>query len=93
VDDDDYYGKNYILDMILQARSIDADLFGKPMSLYYYLEEKECLQLKKTPSKPLMILNNYNIMNGLRSSGNSISGRLDFFKRNKYPDLAHTAAD
>lgn len=93
VDDDDYYGKNYILDMILQARSIDADLFGKPMSLYYYLEEKECLQLKKTPSKPLMILNNYNIMNGLRSSGNSISGRLDFFKRNKYPDLAHSAAD
>jgi hypothetical protein len=32
-------------------------------------------------------------MNGLRSSGNSISGRLDFFKRNKYPDLAHSAAD
>ena len=28
IDDDDYYGANYILDMILQAKSIDCDLFG-----------------------------------------------------------------
>ena len=30
VDDDDIYGKYYVLDMVLQAQAVGADIFGKP---------------------------------------------------------------
>jgi hypothetical protein len=30
VDDDDIYGKYYVLDMVLQAQALGADIFGKP---------------------------------------------------------------
>ena len=93
VDDDDYYGPNYVMDMILNARSIDADFFGKPMSLYYYFPEEDFIALKKTRTKPYMILTSYHVNAGRRFSGNSFSGKISLFAQNTYPDLAHSAAD
>jgi hypothetical protein len=93
VDDDDYYGPNYILDMILQARCVDAELFGKPMSLFYFFEEDEWLGLKNAPTKPLTLLSDKHLSTGLRFSGNSVAGKATFFGNNKYPDLAQSAAD
>ena len=45
MDDDDDYGPNYILDMMLELRCVDADVFGKPPALIY-LEEKDEFYLR-----------------------------------------------
>ncbi|MEZ4579735.1 MAG: glycosyltransferase, partial [Desulfobacterales bacterium] len=41
VDDDDWYGANYLMDMVLQARSIDAQLFGKPPAPLYFETDQQ----------------------------------------------------
>ncbi len=43
IDDDDFYGPNYILDMMLEIRGVDADIFGKPPGFVYFEKEDELL--------------------------------------------------
>ena len=42
MDDDDFYGSNYLLDMVQLWQSTGADVFGKPLS-YIYSEEDNSL--------------------------------------------------
>ncbi len=35
IDDDDFYGSNYLLDMVLAWRATGANVFGKPQAFFY----------------------------------------------------------
>jgi len=93
MDDDDYYGPNYLMDMMLNLRGVDADLFGKPMSVYYYFPNDGSIYLKTAKVQPYNLLTKANIEAGRRMTGNTVSGRRSFFLENPYPDEAHSAAD
>lgn len=93
IDDDDYYGPNYILDMMLHARSIDVDFFGKPLSIYYYFVDEDSIFLSQTVTKQCTILSAEDIVAGRRFSGNTVSGKTSFFRNNEYSDFAQSAAD
>ena len=43
MDDDDFYGPNYVLDMMLEICAVDADIFGKPTGFIYLEEMNELL--------------------------------------------------
>jgi glycosyltransferase involved in cell wall biosynthesis len=45
IDDDDFYGPNYVLDMMLEMRAVDADIFGKPTG-FIYLEGSDKLMMR-----------------------------------------------
>jgi hypothetical protein len=92
VDDDDYYGPNYILDMILQARCIDADIFGKPPACVMF--EDDSFVYSRNAAPPLFLINRELLTAGqVWMGGNSLAGRINFFKEKKYPDLSYGAAD
>jgi hypothetical protein len=92
VDDDDHYGPNYILDMILQARSVDAALFGKP-SVPLIFEGENAIYVKNQAT-PLVIAPQEMLQSGaLWFGGNSISGTTEFFKKVPYSDVSFGAAD
>jgi glycosyltransferase involved in cell wall biosynthesis len=92
IDDDDHYAPNYVTDMILQARSIDAGLFGKPSAPLIFEGEKE-VHLKKEAT-PLAIVSLQQLRSG-RSwiGGNSISGLNRFFDSHRYSERSYGAAD
>ena len=92
IDDDDYYGENYILDMVLLARSVSADLFGKsPVPIVF--ENEKTAYIKKDMNS-LLIIPTVNISSGETwIGGNTISGSNNFFKRNKYIDYSYGTAD
>lgn len=92
IDDDDYYGKNYILDMFFIARSVGAELFGKsPVPLIF--EGNDSIYVKKD-TKDLTIVNIDAIHEGkIWIGGNTVSGLTDFFNTNPYFDTAYGAAD
>jgi glycosyltransferase involved in cell wall biosynthesis len=92
VDDDDYYGDNYILDMILQTRSIEADIFGKPPAPIYFGDDQKVYVRNTTP--PLAIVSKNLLESGRQwVGGNSIAGKKNFFVNNKYEDSAFGGAD
>ncbi len=70
MDDDDDYGPNYILDMLLEIRGVDADIFGKPPALIY-LEEKDelFLRTKGLTSQYIQGENNIPLICGATISG------------------------
>jgi hypothetical protein len=45
MDDDDYYGSNYLLDMVQSASCADLDILGKP-PCFIYLEDKDKVYLR-----------------------------------------------
>lgn len=94
MDDDDYYGENYILDMMLYLRAIDADFFGKPVSLYYYFpDDKNSVYFRETKTYPLCLLTEKHLRAGQRFSGNTFSGTKEFFSKNLYQNNSYAAAD
>jgi hypothetical protein len=92
LDDDDYYGPNYILDMILEARCIDADLFGKPPSPLVF-ENDETVYVRRT-ALPFSIITE-RILKDKKQwiGGNSIAGRTSFLRNYNYNDYSFGAAD
>jgi hypothetical protein len=93
MDDDDYYGPNYISDMMLHLKSVDADVFGKPPS-YIYFEEDDELYARDNNKTRLSILNNEKVIEGhLRLSGNSIGAKTDVLKKCEYRDTIFGSAD
>jgi hypothetical protein len=90
VDDDDYYGPNYILDMILQARCVDAVLFGKPFAPLIFEGENIVHRVKDNAA---LFIAPQSLMKKIRLSGNSVSGTAKFFLNNHYSDESFGAAD
>jgi hypothetical protein len=92
IDDDDHYGPNYITDMVLQARSIDAALFGKPSAPLIFEGEENVFV--KNDSTPLVTVNLALLQAGATwIGGNSIAGTTEFFGRHSYSSGSYGAAD
>lgn len=92
IDDDDFYGPNYILDMMLHARSISADIFAKPPCALAF-EDEEFVRVRDDFC-PLCIVNCDDILNEkVRFGGNSLSGRTKALRNISYDDFAYGAAD
>ncbi len=93
MDDDDYYGENYLTDMMLNAKTVDADIFGKPPS-YIYFEEGRELYERSRIVPTLTRLPFKQVAEGkLRLGGNSIAGKTQALKNNTYIDNAFASAD
>jgi hypothetical protein len=92
IDDDDYYGPNYILDMMLHARCIDADFFGKPPAPIVFEDENTVYARKSIPTLSI-IPQEFFIDGRVWLGGNSIAGSNRFFKGTQYQDALYGAAD
>lgn len=92
MDDDDYYAPNYVTDMVLQARSVDATLFGKPAAPVIFEGDERAYV--RTGTAPLVIAPLSALQSGETwIGGNSISGLREFFSGRGYSDSAYGAAD
>jgi hypothetical protein len=94
VDDDDEYGENYILDMMLYLHAIDVQLFGKPFAMMQ-LEDSESIYYRKVRMGPLTIANREVIEQGtLNLSGNGMAWNTECFSPSAlFDDLSYGAAD
>ena len=92
MDDDDLYQPNYLLDMVLQAKCIDADLFGKPPSPVVF--EGDPAVYARSSVFPLSIASDVLVRAEKQwLGGNSISGKACFLKDHMYNDHCYGAAD
>jgi hypothetical protein len=101
MDDDDYYGENYLSDIALHLKAVDADVFGSPACYYMFEREQEIFQRKIEPSylqvaKPkdygqVANLKEYGVYWWI--SGNTIGINSQFFEKEKYPEMIYGAAD
>ncbi len=90
VDDDDYYGENYLLDMMLHLRSVGADIFGKPAKYWHFEGEVD------TYERQLNIIQGLTVLPAsyeLWLSGNTLGGRKDVLLGTRYPDSVFGTAD
>lgn len=94
IDDDDIYAENYVLDMVLQARSIDAGLFGKHSVCVRFQDQPDIYVRKKRNTQNLLIVAQKMIADGKRSfAGNSIAGVDELFFKYSYPEFSYGSAD
>lgn len=94
VDDDDHYGANYVLDMMLSLRAVEADLFGKPPCPFVFEGAKTVYLKKRASARPFSITSGITLTSsGFWLGGNSISGRYKVFRTVSYPDHSVGAAD
>lgn len=93
IDDDDDYGPQYILDMMLHLSAVESNYFGR-FPIYYYLESDGKIHKRKRAAKQLVIVP-ANILRKeeFRISGNTMSAKRFFLLRNKYPSKSFNAAD
>lgn len=96
-DDDDEYGENYCLDMILAAEAWNLDFFGKPRGLFYRFEgENGTYSLRSKMENSYVIFcppeeSALGFNSGL--SGNSFGGKKNFFEDNIFLTFNYSAAD
>ncbi len=92
MDDDDHYGANYISDMVLSARAVDAELFGKPPSPLIF-EDDNTVYLRKNRMPFCIVPYNLLMQKDIWIGGNSIAGHHQFFNKIQYDNLSFEAAD
>ena len=92
IDDDDDYGANYILDLVLHARGINADIFGKYPRYYYYKSDSSVYQSRMDIK--LCVFKPHEIEFGNAwISGNTIAGRKEILKKIWFNSKAYGSAD
>jgi hypothetical protein len=92
VDDDDFYGPNYLKDMVFGARAINADLFGKTPAPLNFEGDDEIYV--KEGLKEFVIVEPGRILDGkVWLGGNTVAGETEYFNSNPYVDHAYGAAD
>jgi hypothetical protein len=92
MDDDDQYGENYILDMMLHLNALDVNIFGKPPS--YLKFENDLTVYARRNIHPNCILTRDNLQEGkVWLGGNTICTRKSSAMANHYCNNAYGAAD
>lgn len=94
MDDDDIYGKNYLYDMMLHQRAVDADVFGKAPNFITFEESKKTY-IRSMASQALSVIdpNQFDIGFNPRISGYTMAGKTSFLRLSRYPDHSYGAAD
>jgi hypothetical protein len=95
VDDDDLYGDNYILDMMLHASPINADIFGKPLTRYIHFESDDTIYRSRSKKRQLCIVPWFHSDYVTPSwfVGCSISGKTEIFRKYRYSPNGYRCSD
>ena len=92
MDDDDFYGENFLADIALSLRAVDAVVFGKPPA--YICFESDGSVYSRAAAWPDVVLGRGEILSGEKwLAGNSLGGEVDFLKNHPYPESCLDAAD
>ena len=98
MDDDDYYGDNYLLDIMLHSRVVSFDVIGKTFR-YFSLDEKypDITFYRKAERisfmKPSFCLSSYLPKGVVFVAGCSQGGGRKFFLKNPYPNKNFGSVD
>jgi hypothetical protein len=92
IDDDDIYGPYYLLDMVIQAQALRADLFGKaPVPVRQAGGQQVYVKGNDISQKIIAI---ENLTSGKRwLAGNSVAFTRDFIEQEPFDDLLYGSAD
>jgi len=90
MDDDDYYSPSYVADMILHGKSVDADVFGKTNRYIHFMDDNKTYSRR---TKPELTVIPSNLLLTAHISGNSLSGKTEFFQNKKYSDINFASTD
>lgn len=94
MDDDDYYGENYVLDMILAQRAIELDIFGKPPAFTYFeASDQTCLRKSASTKENCIVDAKSLVSNDFRITGFTHSGKTEFLRSVMFCDRARGSAD
>ncbi len=75
MDDDDWYGDEYVMDMMLNLRAVDADIYGKPPGFIYF-ETADAVFRRPDMDRQLSVIDVADFAaNRVRISGATLSGR------------------
>jgi hypothetical protein len=92
MDDDDQYGENYILDMMLHLNALEVNIFGKPPS-HLIFENDQTVYTRRNYQQNC-ILTWKNLQEGKAwLGGNTICTRMKHAMANHYCNNAYGAAD
>ncbi len=93
IDDDDYYGRQYLSDMMLYIRALDIDILGKPPGYWKsegdgtcYCRRTDIVEHCKLPAQDV-------IDERLRITGNTFCGNRKSLKNIQWQDNVFGAAD
>lgn len=92
IDDDDYYGTNYVKDSMYYLRSVDAKLIGKPPVPLYLKNKKKILIRNLNASLSIIPLETL-LIGTIWPGGNTIAAKTEFLKTYPYTDKSCGAAD
>lgn len=92
MDDDDFYGENYLLDNMLCFKAIDANVAGTLLN-YMQFEGDDCLSRLKRNRPYLSLVPPEYYGKGASISGNSMVIRKDYFRNEIFHDEIFGAAD
>jgi hypothetical protein len=94
VDDDDYYGPNYIYDCMVHLRSVNADVLGK-QACFLHFEGEELLYRRTRMLTQIVQFEGKDLDIGRRLffSGCGFACKADLLKTLAYPDDNNLSAD
>jgi len=94
MDDDDYYGENYVMDMILAQRALELDIFGKPPAFTYFeASDQTCLRKSVSGKENCLVDAKSLISKNFRITGSTHSGKTEFLRTVMFCDHARGSAD
>ena len=93
MDDDDLYGKNYLLDMMLAVRSIPFDFFGKRPSFVYF-EADDSISNRNEHNSAYIIRAGHDL-DEVKTwiAGNTFAGKVDLLQSTRFCSRNIAAAD
>ncbi|MBL4903754.1 MAG: glycosyltransferase [Desulfocapsa sp.] len=93
MDDDDYYGKECIADIMLHNRAIKFDIFGKPTNFFTFEDEDSVYQrFFRVPEMTTITPNKLQYPN-FHVAGNLLGGKTRIFQDTGYLEGSFGAAD
>jgi len=95
MDDDDRYGDNYVMDMMLYNRAVNADVLCKPNTSFYAFEGEDGVYVKanKASAHTINYLTSNSVFRSYMVAGNSISMMSDRARALLFDDHSYGAAD
>ncbi len=93
MDDDDYYGANYVKDMMLHARSTNADVLGKQAEFVYSTEHGSVFRRPPRAFPPTVFSSTDFSYNATPLAGFVMTMKRSVAMARGYPDLAYGFAD
>lgn len=89
MDDDDVYSTNYVTDMILNGKAVDADVFGKSNPYIHFQDDDKTYHRKR---KELSVIPSDELLRA-HIGGNSLSGKAAFLQSKRYSNTNFASTD